>query len=349
MVLLPPRVSTITKIYKHYEDSARESPVRPHLGASEIGKECERQIWYSFRWALKKGFSGRILRLFETGQLEEGRIIANLTATGVDVHAFDLKTGRQYRVAMLGGHFAGSLDGIAQGLVEAPKTWHLAEYKTHNDKSFKALLKFGLAKSKPEHLTQMQTYMGMSHEGFGGTALPALSRGLYLAVNKNDDELYMERVEYDATEYLKIKEKARRIIFNPRPPAKISENKDAFVCKFCNYKDLCHGTPLEFEKPLKNCRTCLYSTPQADGTWLCEKFDKTLCLDEQVQGCEKHLYIPELLPYKQVDVGDGAVAYSNGESLVTNHEGGELVAAPKEQKNTEQSLANFSKDKLPWE
>lgn len=345
MALLPPRYTTINQIYKHYEQQERKSPPRLHLGASEIGNECERQIWYSFRWVMRKAFDGRMLRLFETGNLEEGRIVANLTAIEVDVKQFDLKSGRQFKMEMFGGHFAGSLDGIALGIIEAPKTWHLTEYKTHNDKSFKSLCKSGVQKSKPTHYSQMQTYMGMSHEGLGGELFPVLTRALYLAVNKNTDELYAERIEYDPIEYLKIKEKARRIIFNSRPLPKISEDADFFICKFCDFRKNCHKLEV-FEKPLKNCRTCIYSTPLFDGGWRCEKFDKLLCLEEQIQGCEKHLYIPDLLPYKQIDATENTIVYSDDVNTYTNYEGGELVqiATSENKLKIEEKKSN-----LPWE
>lgn len=297
-----------------------------HLGASEIGRECERQIWYNFRWAASKEFEGRMLRLFETGNLAESRMVGNLSSIGVDVRPFDLKTGRQFRMEMFGGHFGGSLDGILIGLLEAPKTWHLLEMKTHNEKSFVELVKKGVEKAKYEHYVQMQTYMGMSHEQPHDSPIPVLDRAFYFAVNKNTDELYMERVHYDGGLYLGIKEKVRRIVFATVPPPKISESKEFFQCRWCDYKDICHGTPEEYQKPKKNCRSCLFSTPVDDGTWRCEKFDKTLCLEEQRSGCERHLFIPQLLPLKQIDATDGSVLYTDGNgNLVTNYEGGELV------------------------
>lgn len=49
---------------------------RGHMGASLIGKECARSIWYDFFWATKSAFGGRMVRLFNRGHLEEGRFIA---------------------------------------------------------------------------------------------------------------------------------------------------------------------------------------------------------------------------------------------------------------------------------
>lgn len=52
----------------------------------------------------------------------------------------DPETGRQFRVEAHGGHFGGSLDAVALGLLEAPKTCHVVEFKTHSAKSFAELV-----------------------------------------------------------------------------------------------------------------------------------------------------------------------------------------------------------------
>src|SRR5262249_30575055 len=115
---------TLSAIYAAYEAENREG-FRDHLGASLIGKSCERALWYDFRWVTLPQFPGRILRLFETGHLEEARLVRNLRATGATVLEVDLETGRQWRVEAHGGHFGGSLDAVAIGLREAPRTWHV--------------------------------------------------------------------------------------------------------------------------------------------------------------------------------------------------------------------------------
>ena len=75
MVLLPtPYQPTVEKIYKSYEDKNTD-PFRQHLGASLIGTECQRKLWYGFRFCSSPNFSGRLLRLFQTGFKEEARII----------------------------------------------------------------------------------------------------------------------------------------------------------------------------------------------------------------------------------------------------------------------------------
>lgn len=70
---------------------------RWHLGASVIGKECWRQIWYGFRWVKKptyvdargKDQKGRMLRLFNRGHKEEYRFVEWLRGMGHEVEEFD--------------------------------------------------------------------------------------------------------------------------------------------------------------------------------------------------------------------------------------------------------------------
>lgn len=230
MAPLPPRPEpTIEAIYASYEADAGDGR-RDHLGASLIGKECERALWYDFRWATRDRFPGRILRLFETGQLEEARLVRNLRRTGATVLEVDPDTGRQWRVEAHGGHFAGSLDAVALGLLEAPKTWHLVEFKTHNAKSFADLQRDGVRRSKPRHWAQMQVYM----------RLAGIERAIYVAVCKNTDELHTERVPIERDEADRLIAKAKRVIDAPRPPARISTDPTWWQCRYCEHHELCH-------------------------------------------------------------------------------------------------------------
>ena len=70
---LPRESDTVKRIYEFHEQMGAEDdgPHRGRLGASIIGRPCARQLWYSFRNLFDRTFSGRILRLFETGHLEE--------------------------------------------------------------------------------------------------------------------------------------------------------------------------------------------------------------------------------------------------------------------------------------
>jgi hypothetical protein len=296
-----PTLSSPTRdaIFAAYEAQA-SSGFRAHLGASLIGKDCERALWFDFRWTTVRRHPGRLLRLFETGQLEETRLVRNLRSIGATVLEVDPETGRQIRVQAHGGHFGGSLDGIALGLPEAPKTWHVLEFKTHSAKSFNDLAAKGVRGSKPQHFAQMQTYMHLT----------GLTRAMYLAVCKDTDELYVERIEHDVAYAQGLLDKAQRVIFAMLPPERISFDPAWYQCRLCDHAPVCHGQAAAEV----NCRTCLHSTP-VDGGWHCTLHQRPLSEADQRAGCAQHLYLPALVPGEQIDAGDGWVEYLFGEGL----------------------------------
>jgi hypothetical protein len=286
-----------------YEHNASEAH-RMHLGASIIGQACSRRIWYSFHWCDREKHDGRMLRLFQTGHLEEPRLVADLERIGVTVLAVDPGTGKQWNYKAFGGHFGLSLDGAGLGFPEAPKTWHDIEFKTHNDKSFTKLQKDGVQQAKPQHYDQMQV----------GMRLSGLERAMYIARNKNDDQLYSERVKHDPVHSARVLAKAERILKAIEPPSRISERSDWHECKFCPFHSICHGKRV----PEVNCRTCTHSTPVLDGEdgrWTCahEDMKSAPVLSEELQrkGCGGHRFIPIFLQRtaKPVDLVDGAVVY----------------------------------------
>lgn len=312
MATLPASVvqsPTVTAIYAHWASTLPQP--RAYLGGSVLGQECERRLWYSFRFATGgEGFDGRMLRLFDRGQREEAVFVQELRAIGCTVHELDPSTGQQFRFKAAHGHAGGGIDGVALGVPEAPKTWHLVEMKTHNARSFAELQKGGVAKSKPEHWAQVQIYMRWA----------ALDRTLYLAVNKDTDELYAERVKVDTEAGEALEAKAERIIFAAEPGLRLSEDPSFFKCKFCPASTVCHTAKL----PPVSCRTCLHATPErdGDGRWSCALASPELAipLDVQRRGCDSHLYIPALLKRwgEPVDASEteGWVSYRAADGLV---------------------------------
>lgn len=305
MAKLPTDSPTVTAIYKYHETRAKQGH-RPHLGGSLIGHECDRHLFYSFRWSLAKYFDGRMLRLFETGELAEDRFVTELRGIGATVWAVDPDNGMQWRVSDHGGHFSGSLDGVAVGIESSTKP-HVLEFKTHNAKSFKELKAKGVQAAKPQHYAQMQVY------GY----LMDIDRALYVAVNKDTDELYSERIKINRTEGKRLVDRASRVIFTDRPPERMSQDPAFFKCKFCDHHPICHG----YKPPEANCRTCAFVTPMDDGTWRCEHHDKTLTTDNQRVGCDQHLYNPEMLNIEaeQFDPDSHRIIYKAG---LVNGKGG---------------------------
>ena len=286
-----PNIENMTRarVRAVWDKKNEENGHRKHLGASLIGRECERQLFYVFRWAQKPHFDGRVLRLFRRGQEEEQWFTDDLRAIGCDVRD-TTPDGNQWRFEHWGGHFGGDCDGIiSSGVPEAPKSPHIAEYKTHGNKSFQDLEKNGVEKSKPEHVAQMQTYMGLS--GMVWSSQYQIKRALYCAVNKDNDELHFERIKFDKEVFTDILNKAHRIIFTDKAPDRITDNPQYYACKWCDFYEICHKRKF----PEVNCRTCAHSTPKEDGTWHCDYMDMPLDYDTIPEGCGNHLFLPSLI------------------------------------------------------
>lgn len=307
-------------IDKHHESLAE--PPRPHMGCSQLGHPCDRWLWLSFRWAVQPKFPGRILRLFRRGQLEEATIVSDLRAIGMDVRG----TGRQQSRVEFGAHVSGSIDAIIEyGVPDAPRTRHVAEFKTHSKKSFDDLEKNGVEKSKTEHFVQMQLYMH-------GTKI---DRALYVAVCKDDDRIYTERLRYDQEIAERHIARGRRIALSDRMPEPISTDPSWYQCKFCDAHKFCHETKTTEHV---NCRTCAHSTAKENSTWRCERHDgDDIPAEFQRTGCESHVLHPDLVPWQRKDGLDEWTAVyviegrdvANGEGDAHVYTSREILANPK--------------------
>jgi len=332
---------TVDRIYQSYVRKNRDRSEGQSIPVGAVGHECDRKIWYGWRWAMGRNFSGQLLRLFETGNIEEDRVVNDLRAIGVQVwntradmegpfqiyevadvpqsgasrfivynrngkplasldsfraaHEWAEKYGeKQIKMTWFDGHLSGRSDGVCKGLEEAPKTPHKLEIKSANDKNFAKITGGELHETKPEHWGQLQ--LGMNALG--------LRRGAYFIVNKNDDEIHMDRVEYDPAYCATQLDRIKRIIEAETPPPKLSESASFWKCKYCDFLETCHYG----KAPGLSCRTCAHATPVLDGSggdadqrgkWVCEaKRGATphlIPIDRQQVGCNYHLFIPGLI------------------------------------------------------
>lgn len=312
MVKLPPSIiqdKTVESIYAAYVAANRNSWRRLHLGASQIGEDCQRLLWYSFRWCGEPKFDGRMYRLFDTGYNQEKRIITDLRQIGITVYDLHPNTGRQIHYEEYGGHFACNLDGVILGLHASPKTWHILECKSANTKNFNTLKKSGVAVANPKHYAQVQVCMAMAK----------LDRGYYISVCKDTDEIYAERIHLDKLFAKNLIECAGEIIFRDTPPTRISENPESLYCKWCEYSDICHNHKL----PLVSCRTCAHAYPSKDGSWVCNRTKEKINLCQQIGGenCSNHIFIPHFVPL-EVTGADPSVGTIEYQHKFTNGPGG---------------------------
>lgn len=258
--------------------SPKQETFRSHLGASIIGRPCAREIWFSWHWCTKPSHSAKTLRLFNRGHLEEARFLAMLRLIGCQTWSTG-ENGKQLGIKACGGHFGGSMDAVALGIPDCPEIHALAEFKTHGEKSFNLLKSEGVKQSKWEHYVQMNVYARSN----------ALPLSLYLAVNKNTDELYGELVPVDVEVADRYLARAQGIIDSAEPPDRINASPGWYQCKFCDHHKLCH----DFAFPEKNCRTCCHSTPIADKGWHCTWHEAPI--SPLCESCPSYVVNPSIL------------------------------------------------------
>lgn len=295
MVELPePQSHTVLAIWEAYEADGNGNRDSLGIPMSQVAHECERSIWYVLRWASDaEELTGQKIRRFRTGDREEERLLDDLERAGVIVERVDPATGQQFRVQMAEGWLRGRMDAVGTNIPEAPKTRHVIECKSHNEKSFNELWKRRLKDGKKDHYAQCQAYMHAEK----------ITRCLYIAVNKNTDEIYCERVRYDKAYGEAMVTRANRLVRTDIAPPRLFEDiksKGAYVCMWCRSKAQCH----EGAFARRNCRTCISSEFLPGPVVRCTLHDRELDYDAQQAGCPSHLYLPSLVPGEQLDADE---------------------------------------------
>ena len=265
---------TRLKTEKAIEDEKILQAPRSYLGMSGLGGKCSRAMWYGFRLCSKRYITPRENRLFQRGHREEPIIVADLEAAGM-VHYDD-----QAEVIDGHGHIKGHCDGKLRNVPDAPKTDHLAEFKTANDKNFKDMVKKAVKKSKPVYYGQMVLYMYKFR----------LKRALFVMVNKNDDKRYYERVSCDNKHAKELIQKGIDIISSEVPLEKIGSST-WFECKWCDHYELCHFGA----QPEKTCRSCMFCDIHNEGKWACSMRDTWLTWEVQQKGCSAYRLMEGLI------------------------------------------------------
>jgi CRISPR/Cas system-associated exonuclease Cas4 (RecB family) len=314
---IPEGQNTITALIDAAHEAKRAShkeAFRPHMGASTLGEKCERKLWLGFRWAVREQFPGRILRVFRRGHREEETVVEDLRAIGMKVRA----TGADQTRVEFGSHVSGSIDGIiTAGVPEAPKAAHVLEIKTHSKKSWEAVEKEGVEKSQPKHFTQMQVYM----RGTG------VDRALYVAICKDDDRIYTERVRYDREHAERAIARGQRIALSDEMPPPISTDPTWYECKWCSARDLCHGSKVVQEV---NCRTCAHSTATEESTWTCARHaENVIPTDWQREAHDCHALHCDLVPWPVAYDASGDAVHTIDGVEVRGFSSAEIVANPK--------------------
>jgi hypothetical protein len=256
-------------------EKAFDDGPRNHLGASIIGHECARHLWFTWRWIKHKVHVGRMQRLFQDGHWYEERFIEMLRGIGCKITQVS-EDGKQQRIYAVDGHAGGSCDGTS----ELPERYgdlvkqygpFLLECKTINTKGFSEF--HDVKESKPEHFAQMCVY---------GLKL-GIRYAIYFIVNKNDSDVKIEVVELDWNHAQRMLDKAQFIIYSPIAPPRLSDNPSDYRCKMCDHWSVCH----QKAEPDVNCRSCRHSEAIENKQWRCRRWSAIIPSNEaMLAGCE---------------------------------------------------------------
>lgn len=246
------------------------------VAMSTIGDPCSRKLWYLFRWVgPPREISIQLQNLFDTGTRAEDFIIHDLESIGIKI------TKRQEEIWGFGKFAHGFTDGQCIDVPEAPKTEHLLEIKTHNDKNFKVLQKKGVKQGYPTHYGQVQRYM---------KALK-LTRCLYVGYAKNTSHYYIERIRFDPSYANDLIRKEEAIIMSPVAPNRPDGFFESYyLCGWCEFKDFCYN----YSPAHVTCRTCKYVDQSDGGNWICtfDNGEHIIPIEVQETGCDHYEIMP---------------------------------------------------------
>lgn len=239
-----------------YEAASRElhdEGQRRYLGMSGIGHPCARKIWYGFRQYTPQNMEGRFKMIFSLGNVVEQEVLKWLRVAGYTVE------GQQEEFVALNGLFAGHCDGIIHGVTQRP---HILEIKSASASRFKAFQTGTICQVAPTYAAQVQCYMGYS----------GLDRAIWVVMNKNNCEIYTERVHFDEVHFRRIEARARIIINSNIAPDRLYPEPGR-ECEMCEYRGHCWSAPyVQVNKTCGTCISCRMENLQAE----CSHHKKTI-------------------------------------------------------------------------
>lgn len=225
--------------------SKQEQEDRDYLGASAIGRPCEREIYYMTTHTPKdegSEFPARIERVFMRGHWSEDYMASLLIKAG-----FDLKTSpidgvsSQYEVVYPYKDTCiyqckGHLDGIitAKGIPGVPDGMRMVwEHKMLNNANFTKLKAKPLSFVKPVYYAQVQFYMAYMPKDLC----------MFTAMNADTMEILVKFVRPNPQFMVDLNAKIERLLLAlmaKEAPPRIPESDSAWSpCRFCSWKARC--------------------------------------------------------------------------------------------------------------
>lgn len=212
------------------------------LRMSNIGKPCERQLYYSVNHKEEaEPLPASTILKFSYGDLIELLLLFLAEAAGHEV------TGTQDEQEIEG--VKGHRDAVIDGTV--------VDVKSASTYSFKKFAEGGLSENDPfGYIDQLQSYL---FAGQTDDKVRDKDRGAFLVVDKTLGHICLDIHERKNVPYDKIYKHKKAIVngdkvpargFLPVPEGKSGNEKLPVNCSYCDYKHLCHP----------NLRTFAYSS-----------------------------------------------------------------------------------------
>lgn len=213
---------------------SRMKPREPRgtLRMSNIGKPCERQVYYSVNNPEEgEALPPSTLFKFMYGDLIELLMLFLAEASGHSVEG----TQDEQEISGIKGHRDAVIDGV------------VVDVKSASSYSFKKFENHELAENDPfGYSTQLQSYL---HAGQTDDKVTDKTRGAFFVADKTLGHLTLDIHPYESQPLEAVYERKKRIMaeseppvrgFNPIDDGKSGNQKLDTNCSYCSFKKKCH-------------------------------------------------------------------------------------------------------------
>ena len=228
---------TLDAMHRIIEAAEAEKPPRRYLGASSIGRACERAIWYSINDVPRKPMGIAGIYATQEGHNTEALVASRLRMVpGIELWT-EGEDGQQ--IGFTDGNFSGHVDGVIKGILQAPATPHIWEHKSTNPKKYAEFIKLrdkhgekgALKEWNFTYYIQAQIYMHYLK----------LTRHYLTVTTPGGRDITSCRTEYKKDVAESYIARAKRIIAATQAPVRLSDNPAWYECKWCEFYEVCHG------------------------------------------------------------------------------------------------------------
>ena len=213
----------LTSIISQSSDVPRET-MEEYVGASSIGADCLRQIWYQYHHPSKAIKYDAMTNGFDVTEILKAGVMNALKSSGISLILPSIQNHFLLFFDKDLPYFKGKPDAI----------WNdedaIIHIKVSKDSGFKQFVDAGLERWQPKYYSQMQAYLGMSER----------LKAYVLCINKDNNRIHDETVLFEPEYYSQLKMRALFVHEVDEPPQRINQSPFYIACKSCNFRNECH-------------------------------------------------------------------------------------------------------------